>query len=836
MRRAIAKILVAALTLTTIGAGVDADAAKKPKLAKKNVQVLVGKSKKVKIKNLKKKQVKKLKVKEVGKKKIVKVKKIGKTRIKVTGKKVGTAKVKVILTRKGQKKKIKLKLKVTVKANTEQEQATEAGESVIPAAGQTSGASSLASVSASALPTNVAADVFTSMPSAGTTVPTAEVKDPATQETMDPATQGTTDPAIQVTTEPATEGTEEPTSQGTIEPTSKASTDPVAGPTFEATSEPVESAATASTAIPTVKSEGTPTVKPEETPTVKPAATSTVAPTTAPTAAPTASSEAGIAVLNDASFENGTEGYTGRGGATVSVTANGYEGNGLYCTGRSQDWNGATLDVTDQIVPGATYEVTAYMKAVGTDGENVTLKVTAQKDGGSTGTTYTEITSKVTTYNTWTALKGTIQVDEDFTGYQIYFETPGQTCDFYIDEVVITQITAGSSSAVAVAQQVSLKDTYASLFENIGTCANYYGYGVKKNQLIDEDKIEFVTKHFNSITLENEMKPDSVLGSSATTITVSEAKEKGYVIPDNYTETKVPSLNLDTIDKTIEFCYNHGIRMRGHTFMWHQQTPTWFFVKNYSGSTVVSEDVMNARMEFYIRSVMKHIMEKEKALGAEPGDVVYAYDVVNEYLHHTNEPASITWVNVYGEQELNPSYVKKAFEIAYEELKEYNVENKITLFYNDYNTYMEVEDLCTFVRYINEGEEANICGGIGMQSHLDVTYPTVTYFGNALETFLNTGLEVQITELDVTTTGNDSTKTDQDQADYIQALMEKIIEVNESRDRTVNPKGVTGITLWGFYDSCSWRSDSKPLLFGSGITKPKLSYYSFLEAASSASN
>ena len=42
---------------------------------------------------------------------------------------------------------------------------------------------------------------------------------------------------------------------------------------------------------------------------------------------------------------------------------------------------------------------------------------------------------------------------------------------------------------------------------------------------------------------------------------------------------------------------------------------------------------MDAREDFYIHNVMAHVMEKEKELTGSAGSIVYAWDVVNEYLH-----------------------------------------------------------------------------------------------------------------------------------------------------------------------------------------------------------
>ena len=79
----------------------------------------------------------------------------------------------------------------------------------------------------------------------------------------------------------------------------------------------------------------------------------------------------------------------------------------------------------------------------------------------------------------------------------------------------------------------------------------------------------------------------------------------------------------------------------------------------------------------------------------------------------------------------------------------------------------------------------------------------------------------------------DENETSADQAKYVGQLMKTILEKNRNRDKNVNPKGVTGITLWGLYDTISWRASCSPLLFDTGITDPKASFYEFINAAKS---
>lgn len=378
----------------------------------------------------------------------------------------------------------------------------------------------------------------------------------------------------------------------------------------------------------------------------------------------------------------------------------------------------------------------------------------------------------------------------------------------------------------------SILESYKDTFEYMGSCLNYGAFG----QLQDEKTLQFVKNHFNSFTLENEMKPEAILGDEITGITKEEAASLGYVVPESYTEDVVPKLDFDTIDNALKAAKDNGLKVRAHTLVWHSQTPQWFFLAGYNGRKSTTKEIMDARLEFYIRSVMKHVMDKEKELTGEAGSIVYTWDVVNEYLNRGNSP----WDRVYGNGGMEPSYVKKAFQVAYSMVKEYGVQDKVALVNNDFDTYFRPDEIVALVNFINEGEEAKICNAIGMQSHVDITRPTLEEYGTALDKFLATGLEVQITELDVTINFDhegktwqykDKGETDEQQAAFVSDFMKLVVKKQRERDKTVNPKGITDVTIWGLYDTISWRSACSPLLFKSSIYEAKPSYQAFLDAA-----
>ena len=357
-----------------------------------------------------------------------------------------------------------------------------------------------------------------------------------------------------------------------------------------------------------------------------------------------------------------------------------------------------------------------------------------------------------------------------------------------------------TATPVPFDKSVTLMNTYGTVFDYSGVC-------VSSASLLDNIyTVKSIKQHYNSVTLENEMMPSYILGNAPKLVTVDEAKALGYVIPDNYADTMVPVLNFDTTDLAMRLCTENGLGLRFHTLVWHSQSPNWFFRSDYSyDSAFVTPEVMDARLEFYIRTVMKHVYDSEY------GACVYAWDVVNEYL---NADAS-NWIAIYGQKNTSPAFVKLAYQIADEVLRDYGIRENVSLIFNDFNTYNNTPNLIKVLDFLNA--EQRICDGMGMQAHLDTNYPDPLRFKQTVKAFLDAGYEVQLTELDVTC------KRDSVQANYYYNLMKGLLELKKDGGN------ITGITYWGRGDDHSWRSDGTPLLF-SMPGKPKEAYYKVLQA------
>lgn len=362
-----------------------------------------------------------------------------------------------------------------------------------------------------------------------------------------------------------------------------------------------------------------------------------------------------------------------------------------------------------------------------------------------------------------------------------------------------------------VTKNLNLLNTYGELFGKVGT-------SVSLSELESPAYLEAIKSQFNSVTSGWEAKMDHVIERNPNLISVAEAKRLGYSIPDNYKEAVVPKFNFDVLDRTLKACADNGLFYRVHALIWHQQALDWFFRTDYAyGADFVSPEMMDARMEMYIRTVMEHVCAGPYA------DVVYAWDVVNEYLHFGDAGVE-NYTAVYGPVNLKPEFVKLAFTVADDVLKKYGLEDQISLFYNDYNTYgyeaggREIsEEILSLMEFVNS--DGKVCDGVGMQTHLMLEhYPDWRErFSKALQAFLDAGLEVQLTEIGVSENAMEITQEQRTEA-YLQ-LMRDVLEIKKAGGN------ISSITFWEMADI---DVPAKPYLFDKP-GRPKEVYYRVLQ-------
>lgn len=365
--------------------------------------------------------------------------------------------------------------------------------------------------------------------------------------------------------------------------------------------------------------------------------------------------------------------------------------------------------------------------------------------------------------------------------------------DFRFDNIKVTTKDKLAKKASAK----GLKDEFAGYFR-VGNILN-------AGSVNNPEVIANVLQNYNSITCENETKPDFTL------------------VREKCTDDNI-AVSINNAAAIFDFCANNGISVRGHTLIWHSQTPSWFFKEGFkSDGKWVTPEVMDKRMESYIKNMFGTIKTQY------PGLELYAYDVVNEAVSDdvnrtavyggAREPGDnnvsggkSAWVQVYGDN----SFIEKAFFYA----RKYAPEG-CKLFYNDYNEYWDHKRDKIYAMCKNLYEKG-LLDGVGMQSHVNADiggFSGVDAHKEAMKKYLSIGCDVQITELDINC--ENGKFTDKQQAQKYEAIFRAAMECNN--DPAYEGK-VTAVCIWGPNDANTWISaENRPLLYDTN-NKPKSAY------------
>lgn len=505
-------------------------------------------------------------------------------------------------------------------------------------------------------------------------------------------------------------------------------------------------------------------------------------------------------------FEDGTtQSWKSRGSATAELsTKYAHSGsNSLYVSGRTQLWNGATRSAADIMVAGGYYNVGCYVLYDGdqyTDTQKFSINLQYDLNGKEN---YYTIATETANKGEWQYVGSEFTVPEGATNFYVYVQT-GYTSapkdqdmmDFYMDDAIGEHLPDPTIQDDIIA----LKDAYSNYFKIGCACAgSEFTQGATK---------DLIRKHYNSMTLGNELKPDSVL---------DQALSQKYVQETG--DDTMPQISLNEADEMLKFAGENGIPVRGHVLVWHSQTPDWFFKENFaSDGAWVSKEKMTQRLENYIKIVME-------TLAANYPDVeFYAWDVVNEAasdagtIRDAGSNNEVTgqsaWVKVFGDQ----SYIPLAFEYA----RKY-APTGCKLFYNDYNEYSPNKQAYIISDILTPLIDKGLIDGMGMQSHISMSYPTIELYKDAIQQYADLGLEIQITELDISEKSNDYA----DQLALAQRYQDVFKLYKDLKDSGTN---ISAVVIWGITDSTSWIG-GYPLLFDKDY-QAKPAYYAVIDTDS----
>lgn len=301
----------------------------------------------------------------------------------------------------------------------------------------------------------------------------------------------------------------------------------------------------------------------------------------------------------------------------------------------------------------------------------------------------------------------------------------------------------------------------------------------------DTTAIRLIKRHFNSVVAENCMK-SAVIHPEENRFDFSES------------------------DAFVAFGEENNMAVIGHCLIWHSQLSPWFCVDEKGEK--VSSEVLKKRMKSHIYAVVGRYKGRIKG-----------WDVVNEAIEWDGSWRKTPFYEILGEE-----YVPLAFQYAHE------ADPDAELYYNDYGMdasgkRAKVVELVKMLK----GRGLRI-DAVGMQGHMGMNYPRYDDFERSILQFGDAGVNVMITEWDMSALPSvhaeanvDYTALYQEKLNpYPEGLPDEIARTWNARMKKffemflAHANVITRVTMWGVSDGDSWKNNfpvkgrvDYPLLF-----------------------
>lgn len=241
------------------------------------------------------------------------------------------------------------------------------------------------------------------------------------------------------------------------------------------------------------------------------------------------------------------------------------------------------------------------------------------------------------------------------------------------------------------------------------------------------------------------------------------------------------SFDFHQADQLVDFAVQHNMKIRGHTLVWHQQNPAWLLSGNFSTSQ------LSKLLETHIKTVVGRYRGK-----------IFAWDVANEAFDEGNRSGQLRSTIWYDQPGIGyagqgSAYLAQCFHWARE------ADPAALLFYNEAEAEEINKKSDAIYAMVRDFKRQRVpMDGIGLQMHIGSTLPNIASISANIARFTALGLQVHITELDVSlpvdASGDANAADLQKQADIYRQIAEACLSY----------PGCTAIQTWGFTDKYSW--------------------------------
>jgi endo-1,4-beta-xylanase len=284
------------------------------------------------------------------------------------------------------------------------------------------------------------------------------------------------------------------------------------------------------------------------------------------------------------------------------------------------------------------------------------------------------------------------------------------------------------------------------------------------------------------------------------------AREFNMVEPEDALKWEVvhpteESYDFSQGDQVIDFAGRHGMKVRGHTLVWHRQNPKWLTEGRYSSAELAEI------LEKHIRTVVGHYRGR-----------IFAWDVVNEAFDESRpgELRSTIWSDRPGiglasrferqdsSNQISPepaargsqrnySYIERCFRWAHE------ADPQALLFYNDAEAEVVNPKSDAIYAMARDFRQRGVpIDGVGLQMHIAHLHTDVASISENIKRLTALGLQVHITEMDV------ALPVDGLGGARAGDLLRQAEIYREVVAACLSYAGCTAIQTWGFTDKYSW--------------------------------
>lgn len=475
----------------------------------------------------------------------------------------------------------------------------------------------------------------------------------------------------------------------------------------------------------------------------------------------------------------------------------------LKTSSRTETFHGPLIEVLDHVQKGSTVHISFWaMYDEGPDSQVINGSLEKEYNNDASSREYATFASATLNKGQWKKIEADVVIpgeNSGITGFRMYAETPWKTSEevtpadtisFYLDDVLIT-----------VAEKIEIEPNIPNLVEIVG---QHYAMGaaIDQSALDPEDPhSELLTKHFNSITAGNFMKMDAM-----------QPREGQFVWSE--------------ADRLVNFAEANDMEVRGHTLLWHSQVPEWFFTDPNDASKPATREQLLARMKTHIQTVVTRYKGK-----------VHTWDVVNEVISDggglRNQESGSKWRDIIGDVDGDgddSDYIELAFKYARE------ADPDAVLVINDYGLEGSASKLNDMVKLVEKLlAKGTPIDAVGFQMHVSMYGPDVKLIREAFNKVVALGVNVQVTEMDVSIYSSNS-ELEMPVTDEL--MLQQAYRYRELFDLfdEFGKRGVMdSVTVWGLADDGTWldnhpvkgRKDA-PLLFDRKL-KAKPAYWALVD-------